>query len=356
MSQRSSSLIARPACAADINSLVDLANRIGPGMTTLPSDPTAIAHKVECSVRTFNGQDSSDPQYLLVLEEEYDGRIVALSGVYPKVGEPHGFFSYKLTKIIQRSDRLDRSCEVELLTLSNQYTGSTEVGTLAVLPEFQSTGAGRFLAQARYMLIGTFPTLFSSCVMAEMRGWQDKEGNSPFWNAIGAKFFGMTFEHADRLSALEGSGFIADLMPKQPIYAALLPDSARDAIGCPHAISARVMTMLFDEDFRYDGYIDVFDGGPQVHALQGQIRTIRQMQDVIVTQRLSGEGEFVPMLICNKDLKNFRVASTVGRVERNQAYIDSTTICELLLNDGSGARMALGEASSNRKTVQRNSV
>ena len=355
MSSQSSAFVARAACVADIDSLVDLANQIGPGMTTLPSDPASIAHKVECSVQTFNEEDCSDPQYLLVLEGKHGGRIVALSGVYPQVGDPHGFFSYKLTKLIQRSDRLDRRCEVELLTLSNQYTGATEVGTLAVLPDLQSTGAGRFLARARYMLIGTFPTLFSPCVMAEMRGWQDQEGNSPFWDAIGAKFFGLGFKDADRLSAIEGSGFIADLMPKQPIYTALLPDGARDAIGRPHAISARAMSMLLDEDFRYDGYIDVFDGGPQVHALQDQIRTIREMRDVTVTDRLSGKGELAPILLCNKNLENFRVASTLGRFDGNEAHIDSAVICELQLNTGSGARMAPGEVGGSQKSKHGNS-
>jgi hypothetical protein len=112
--------------------------------------------------------------------------------------------------------------------------------------------------------------------MAEMRGWQDADGSRPFWNAVGARFFGMEFEEADRLSAVQGAGFIADLMPKQSIYTALLSEAARAAIVRVHAVSARAMVMLMDEDFRYEALVDVFDGGPQVHALRDEIRTVRQ--------------------------------------------------------------------------------
>ena len=148
----------RPVRAGDTDALVALAAALGPGMTALPADADAIAAKIDRSVRTFAGQDVADSQYILVLEDRPSGQVLGLSGVYLRVGEAHGFFSYKLTRLIQRSVDLGRRYEIELLTLSNDYTGATEVGTLAVLPGLQGSGAGRFLARARYMLIGAFPT------------------------------------------------------------------------------------------------------------------------------------------------------------------------------------------------------
>ena len=41
------------------------------------------------------------------------------------------------------------------------------------------------------------------------------------------RFFGMSFPEADEFNAIHGTQFIADLMPKTPIYVAMLPDSAR---------------------------------------------------------------------------------------------------------------------------------
>lgn len=327
----------RPVRPGDTDALVALAAALGPGMTTLPADADTIAGKIDRSVRTFAGQDVADSQYILVLEDRPCGRVLGLSGVYPRVGDAHGFFSYKLTRLIQRSVDLGRRYEIELLTLSNDYTGATEVGTLAVLPGLQGSGAGRFLARARYMLIGAFPHLFAPRVMAEMRGWQDADGSSPFWDAIGARFFGMDFEEADRLSAVQGAGFIADLMPKQPIYTALLPEAARAAIGRAHAVSARAMAMLIDEDFRYEALVDVFDGGPQVHALRDEIRTVKQTRALRIGQ---ADGDAVPMLVSNTELADFRVVLTTGRLGSETVHLDPAATSSLEAGSGAPFRVA----------------
>ncbi len=110
--------------------------------------------------------------------------------------------------------------------------------------------------------------------MAELRGVVDEAGNSPFWDALGGKFFGMGFRQADEFNAIHGHQFIADLMPKHPIYTAMLPDSARAVIGAPHLSGRAALRMLEKEGFVYDGYVDIFDAGPTVHARTDAIRTI----------------------------------------------------------------------------------
>ena len=59
----------------------------------------------------------------------------------------------------------------------------------------------------------------------------DQAGNSPFWDALAGRFFGMSFPEADEFNAVHGTQFIADLMPKTPIYVAMLPDSAQGGDG-----------------------------------------------------------------------------------------------------------------------------
>src|SRR3546814_2949300 len=68
---------------------------------------------------------------------------------------------------------------------------------------------------------------------AELRGVVDEAGASPFWDGVAGRFFGMTFQEADAFNAIHGNQFIADLMPKHPIYTAMLPESARE-IGRAH--------------------------------------------------------------------------------------------------------------------------
>ena len=67
----------------------------------------------------------------------------------------------------------------------------------------------------------------------------DEAGNAPFWDALAGKFFGMSFPEADEFNAVHGTQFIADLMPRSPIYVALLTDAARAVMGQPHPTGKR---------------------------------------------------------------------------------------------------------------------
>ncbi len=86
----------------------------------------------------------------------------------------------------------------------------------------------------------------------------------------------MTFPEADEFNAIHGTKFIADLMPKTPIYVALLADSAKAVIGQPHPSGRAALRMLEAEGFTFDRYVDIFDGGPTVTALTDKIRTVRE--------------------------------------------------------------------------------
>ncbi len=333
--------VVRPVAARDLPQMMTLIGALGSGMTTMPSNPDALAAKIDRSEQSFAGRAKSDLQYVLVLEDD-EGRLLGASAVYPRIGDSHGFFSYKLTRLVQRSKLLERRADLELLTLNNDYTGATEVGSLAVAPSQRGSGAGRLMARARYMLMASFPHLFAETVIAEMRGWQDENSRSPFWDAIGARFFDLPFEEADRLSAVEGVGFIAELMPKHPIYTALLPDAARAAIGKPHRESAKAMAMLLAEDFRYDGHVDVFDGGPQIYIARDKIRTVMDSRPVCIASNWR-ERPTVPLLLSNTQLEHFRVVESEGSVEDGAATVNDQTRRALGVQTGDMMRAAPGQ-------------
>ena len=119
------------------------------------------------------------------------------------------------------------------------------------------------LARSRYMFIAQHRGRFGDVVIADLRGWVE-HGSSPFWEAVAGPFFGSGFLEADLHNAVHGNQFIADLMPRYPIYTSMLPAAARAAIGRPH-----------DE-----GYCDIFDAGPTVQARTDQIRTVRESRPV----------------------------------------------------------------------------
>ena len=134
---------------------------------------------------------------------------------------------------------------------------------------------------------------------------------------------------------MEGVGFIAELMPKHPIYTALLPDAARAAIGKPHRESVKAMAMLLAEDFRYDGHVDVFDGGPQISIARDKIRTVMDSRPARVG-RCGPERPAVPLLLSNAS-GSFRVVETEASVEEAHAIL-SPDAARLDANRRHGAR------------------
>ena len=315
----------RPVRSEDGDALFRLALAMGAGMTTFPADREALEEKIAASIDSFAGRRQRlDAHYLLVLEDLRSDQLLGTAAVYASVGHPFGFFSYKRIRLIQRSRTIGHGCDVELLTLANDYTGTTEVGTLAVRPELKGSGAGPLLARSRYLLIAAAPDLFAPLVMAEMRGWQDRHGSSPFWDAVGAHFFSMDFPTADRLSALRGSDFISELLPKHPIYIGLLPKEVRDVIGRPHDSSAPAMAMLRREGFRHEGYVDVFDAGPQVHVERDTIATIRNSRRAYLAPKLAVATSAGDYLVSSDSLGDFWVVPRRAVLAGGELMIDGT--------------------------------
>src|SRR3546814_11818270 len=85
----------------------------------------------------------------------------------------------------------------------------------------------------------------------------------------------MNVQDADQFNAIHGNQFIADLMPKHPIYIAMLTDTARAAIGLPHPSGRAAMRMLENEGFGFDNYIDIFDGGPTMTARTDRVKAVQ---------------------------------------------------------------------------------
>jgi len=85
----------------------------------------------------------------------------------------------------------------------------------------------------------------------------------------------MEYSRADYLTGIGQKAFIAELMPRHPVYTAMLPDAARAAIGEVHADTLPARAMLESEGFRYEGYVDIFDAGPTLECFRDDIRAVK---------------------------------------------------------------------------------
>jgi arginine N-succinyltransferase len=320
----------RPARPDDFDSIYEMAKLTGGGFTNLPADKGTLVEKLSRSELAFDKAEEvqGDDCYIFVLEDPKEGIIRGTCQVFGQVGTTQAFYSYHLSTLTQWSPELGKTFRNQMLTLTTDLEGSSEVGGLFLHPALRAGGWGLLLARSRYLFIKAHRQRFGDRLLAELRGVMDEAGNSPFWDALAGRFFDMSFPEADSFNAVNGTYFIADLMPKTPIYVSLLPDSARAVMGQPHATGRAALRMLQEEGLSFDRYIDIFDGGPTVTAPTDHVRTIRESTQETVAE--VGEGGKVKMLLATGRLRDFRACrAEVRRIGRKGLAISRET-AELL--------------------------
>jgi arginine N-succinyltransferase len=326
----------RAARNEDFQALYEMAKLTGGGFTNLPPDRGALVDKLLRSQRCFSSEASepSDELFVFMLEDAKTGQVRGTCQVFGMVGTEHPFYSYRIGTLTQTSQALDKTFRAEMVTLTTDLEGSSEVGGLFLHPGERAGGLGMLLARSRYLFIRLHRERFGRRVLAELRGVIDEAGGSPFWDAIAGRFFGMNFQEADEFNAAHGTQFIADLMPKTPIYTAMLPESARAVMGVPHPSGRAAMKMLEAEGFNFDCYIDIFDGGPTMVAPTDQIRTVRESRELELAE-LSDQVEGPTMMLARGRLADFvACCGNVNVAPDGGATIDRRTAALLGIEPG----------------------
>src|SRR5439155_3645277 len=234
----------------------------------------------------------------------------------------------------QTSPELGKTFRNQILTLTTDLEGSSEVGGLFLHPAARAGGWGSLLARSRYLFMKLHRGRFGDRTLAELRGVMDSASQCPFWDGLAGRFFGMSFPEADEFNAVHGTRFIADLMPRTPIYISLLAESAQAVMGQPHPTGRAALRMLEEEGFSYDRYVDIFDGGPTVTARTDQIRTVREANAETVCD--IAEGGRSKMLVATGRLRDFRpCCALVKRLPKKGISIDraSAELLELEVGD-----------------------
>ncbi|WP_423143045.1 arginine N-succinyltransferase [Parablastomonas sp. CN1-191] len=290
-----------------------MAKRTGGGFTNLPPDRKALGAKLERSAAAFAAPESDGPRddlYVFVLENTATGEVRGTCQVFGSVGRKWPFYSYRIGALTQHSEELGRTFRADILNLSTDLEGASEVGGLFLHPGERAGGLGLLLARSRYLFIRAHRARFADRTLAELRGVIDEAGGSPFWDGVAGRFFGMSFQEADQFNAVHGNQFIADLMPKHAVYIAMLSEAARAVIGVPHPSGRAAMRMLEEEGFAWENYIDIFDGGPTMTVRTDQIRTVREAADTAVTALdvVPEQGGATKRLLTCGKLAEFRAA------------------------------------------------
>ncbi|WP_419418775.1 arginine N-succinyltransferase [Legionella sp. D16C41] len=324
-------MLFRRSQITDVDAIYELALQSGFGLTTLPKNKELLHRRITLSCSSF-AKEIMRPQneyYLFVLEDPSNKQLVGTAAIEAFTGFETPFYSYKVSLRTRICHSLNIRSDYEVLSLVNDNQRRSELCTLFLEPSYRVRGNGLLLSKARFLFMAQYPKRFAPTLIAEMRGICDEEGNSPFWNNVGRHFFHMSFAEADELTILTNKQFIADLMPRNPIYVKLLAEEAQEAIGQPHASTRPALKILFNEGFRYNNYIDIFDAGPTIEAPSHDINTIAASR-ILTIKSLSDEVTG-PRFIMSNTIMDFRatISHSIFNNETRKCIISKNT-AELL--------------------------
>ena len=324
-------MLIRPAKIDDLESLLQLARESGPGMTNFTDNVESMLSKLEHTATSFSA-DIDTPKneyYFFVLEDPDTSRLVGCCGIYSTVGIHKPFYAFRVLNLTHTSQELEFYEPVRVLQMVEEHRGNAEIVSLFLTPEYRKDGNGKLLSRSRFLFMAEFIDRFPEFVIAEMRGNVDKEGQSAFWDSLGGHFFPMNFIEADQYNALGHFQFIADMMPKYPIYIRLLPEQAQAMIGATHEHTIPALKMLEKEGFRTDGCVDVFDAGPLIKCPISEIRTVENSQTAVVSNIEPIESETV-YLACNSHLGDFKLSRGKLQHQTDDQVCVDTELAEIL--------------------------
>ncbi|NNN23733.1 MULTISPECIES: arginine/ornithine succinyltransferase subunit alpha [Pseudomonas] len=300
-------LVMRPAQVADLQQVQRLAADSPVGVTSLPDDAERLREKILASEASFAAEVSfnGEESYFFVLEDTDTGRLVGCSAIVASAGFSEPFYSFRNETFVHASRELKIHNKIHVLSLCHDLTGNSLLTSFYVERELVNTPIAELNSRGRLLFMASHPERFADAVVVEIVGYSDEQGQSPFWNAIGRNFFDLDYTEAEKLSGLKSRTFLAELMPHYPIYVPLLPDDAQEAMGQVHPRAQITFDILMRDGFESDNYVDIFDGGPALHARTSGVRSIAQSRQVPVRIGEGGKGNR-GYLVTNGQLQDFR--------------------------------------------------
>ncbi|TDM66724.1 arginine N-succinyltransferase [Acinetobacter sp. KU 011TH] len=326
----------------DVNDLYLLAQKAGFGLTSLQPNMEKLAARIERACKTVAGElPKADQVYLFVLEDTELNKVVGVCGIEVALGLKEPWYNFHVGTQVHASEPLSVYNALPTLYLSNDHTNCSELCTLFLDPDYRLNKNGKFLSKVRFLFLSAFRQYFEETIVAEMRGYSDANGQSPFWNAVGHKFFNIEFTKADYLSGVGQKAFIAELMPRHPLYVDMLPDDAKAAIGIVHPNTRPAYNLLLEEGLRYKGYVDIFDGGATLQADIENLRAIKESQSVAVQieqpENIAiGDESYI---VANDDYENYRAILVYSKPHQNILQLTKEQANQLNVENGSLVRV-----------------
>ena len=195
------------------------------------------------------------------------------------------------------------------------------------------------LSRSRFMFIAQFTERFPQRLCAELRGHFDENGESPFWNAVGSHFYQIDFNEADYLSSHGKKSFVAELMPRYPVYLDCCP-IPRNRRSASRRDTAPARKMLEAEGLRYENHVDISMPARCSNAMSRTCaRCARACWRRCGSANARNTDSDAKSLVSNTLLEDFRCGATTGAVEDGAFLLSADEAAALRVKEGDIVRV-----------------
>ncbi|MEW6344776.1 MAG: arginine/ornithine succinyltransferase subunit alpha [Paraburkholderia sp.] len=332
-------LFVRPGRLADLDALEHMARTAQPVLHSLPHDRRALEARVALSEDSFRAEVDfpGEEFYLFVLEDSETGKLLGTASIVAAAGYSEPFYAFRNDALIHASRELHVNRKIHALTMSHELTGKSRLAGFYIDPALRGDAAAHLMSRARMMYIAANRKRFTSEVFSLLLGVTDDQGVSPFWEAVGRKFFGRDFADIEIESGGRSRTFIAEVMPSYPVYVPLLPESAQRVLGEPDEKALLAYEIHLEEGFETDRFVDIFDAGPVLTAQVDRSACVTRNETRAVREAAGGQGS--THLIASNRAGDFRcVLADLPAGKQAGAPLPQAVRAALGVQDGDAVR------------------
>lgn len=183
----------------------------------------------------------------------------------PRIGLKLPRYHFRLGRVVHAAAEFDLFRVQTTLLLGNDHTGAAELTALQTAPclsaDAQQAALAALIGAAQQQLRER-PADFGPALVCELPGWRDAEGRSPFWQALGARFYPGDPAEAEARLGPDWRSHLAALLPRQTVYLSFLGAAAEARVLDVADTHRPALQALRAAGFQPPEHARIDDGGP----------------------------------------------------------------------------------------------